>query len=139
MSEYDYPVRHSEDEWARILSPQEFQVLRRGGTEPPGTGEYTDNTENGAYHCKGCGAELFTSTTKFSSHCGWPSFYAPSDGNSVEYLEDISHGMTRTEVRCASCGSHLGHVFVGEGYGTPTDRRYCVNSISLQFNKSDQD
>ncbi|GAB77297.1 peptide methionine sulfoxide reductase [Austwickia chelonae NBRC 105200] len=132
-------MQRSEDEWARILSPQEFHVLRRGGTEPPGTGEHTDNSAEGTYCCAGCSSELFTSRTKFPTGCGWPAFYEPIDRNAVEYLEDTSHGMTRTEVRCASCGSHLGHVFVGEGYGTPTDRRYCVNSISLRFNRADQD
>ncbi|CAM5666822.1 Peptide methionine sulfoxide reductase MsrB [Streptomyces griseoloalbus] len=95
------------------------------------TGEYTDTKTEGVYSCRACGAELFTSDTKFESHCGWPSFYDPKDTDSVELVEDRSHGMVRTEVRCARCGSHLGHVFEGEGYPTPTDQRYCINSISL--------
>lgn len=87
----------------------------------------------GVYSCRACGAELFTSNEKFSSHCGWPSFYDPKDSDAVELIEDRSHGMVRTEVRCSRCGSHLGHVFEGEGYPTPTDQRYCINSISLRL------
>ncbi|WP_453844724.1 peptide-methionine (R)-S-oxide reductase MsrB [Streptomyces thermogriseus] len=89
--------------------------------------------DQGGVHLPACGAELFTSDTKFESHCGWPSFYDPKDSDAVELLEDRSHGMVRTEVRCARCGSHLGHVFEGEGYPTPTDQRYCINSISLRL------
>jgi peptide-methionine (R)-S-oxide reductase len=85
------------------------------------------------YSCRACGAELFTSTEKFESHCGWPSFYDPKDSDAVELIDDRSHGMVRTEVRCARCGSHLGHVFEGEGYSTPTDQRYCINSVSLRL------
>lgn len=95
--------------------------------------EYTDTTAKGVYSCRACGAELFTSETKFASHCGWPSFFDPKDTDAVELIEDRSHGMVRTEVRCARCGSHLGHVFAGEGYPTPTDQRYCINSISLKL------
>jgi peptide-methionine (R)-S-oxide reductase len=96
-------------------------------------GEYTDNHAVGVYRCRACGTELFRSDTKFDSHCGWPSFYAPLAEDRVVYLRDATLGMVRTEVRCASCGGHLGHVFEGEGYGTPTDQRYCINSISMTF------
>jgi peptide-methionine (R)-S-oxide reductase len=108
-------------------------VLRQAGTEAPFRGEYTDTTTEGVYSCRACGAELFRSDTKFSSHCGWPSFYSPLAEDRVEYLEDTTLGMRRVEVRCANCGSHLGHVFEGEGYATPTDQRYCINSISLRL------
>ena len=126
-----YAVSKTDEEWRAELSPAEYQVLRQAGTERPFVGEYTDTKTEGVYACRACGAELFTSDTKFDSHCGWPSFYSPLAGESVEYIEDVSMGMKRVEVRCASCGSHLGHVFEGEGYGTPTDQRYCINSISL--------
>lgn len=126
-----YAVTLSEEEWRQRLSPQEYHVLRDAGTEPPFVGEYTDTTTLGVYSCRACGAELFRSETKFASHCGWPSFYAPLAGDAVVYLEDRSLGSVRTEVRCASCGGHLGHVFEGEGYPTPTDLRYCINSISV--------
>lgn len=127
-----YPVRLSEDEWRRRLTDSEYHVLRQAGTEPPFTGEYTDDKTEGVYTCRACGAELFRSDAKFDSHCGWPSFFTPLAGDSVIEIEDRSHGMVRTEVRCASCGSHLGHVFAGEGYGTPTDLRYCINSVSIK-------
>ena len=126
-----YPVVKTDAEWRAQLDPQEYQVLRQAGTERPFTGEYEDTTTEGVYACRGCGAELFTSTEKFASHCGWPSFYDPKQSDAVELIEDNTLGMRRTEVRCASCGSHLGHVFEGEGYPTPTDQRYCINSISL--------
>ena len=126
-----YPVAISEQEWRERLSTAEYQVLRQGATERPGTGEYEEVRPAGTYACKGCGAELFTAQTQFDAHCGWPAFYAPTDSDAVELLEDTSLGMRRIEVRCASCGSHLGHVFEGEGFATPTDQRYCINSISL--------
>ena len=126
-----YTVTKTDEQWREELSPAEYQVLRQAGTERPFVGEYTDTKTEGVYACRACGAELFTSDTKFESHCGWPSFYTPLAGDSVEYLEDRSMGMKRVEVRCASCGSHLGHVFEGEGYDTPTDQRFCINSISL--------
>ncbi len=125
-------VKKSEDEWRKILSPEEYHVLRQAGTERPFTGEYTDHKEEGIYSCRACGAELFRSDAKFESHCGWPSFFTPLAGDAVVEIEDRSLGMKRVEVRCASCDSHLGHVFEGEGYGTPTDLRYCINSISLK-------
>jgi peptide-methionine (R)-S-oxide reductase len=128
-----YAVQRSEDDWREQLSPAEFRVLREAGTERAFTGEYTDTKTQGVYSCRACGTELFRSDTKFESHCGWPSFYAPLAGDTVEYIEDISMGMKRVEVRCANCGSHLGHVFEGEGYGTPTDQRFCINSISLRL------
>lgn len=123
----------TDEEWARRLSPQEFAVLRRAGTERPYTGEYWDTHVEGVYACRACGQELFRSSEKFDSHCGWPSFFAPLAEDRVEYIKDASLGMERIEVRCAACGSHMGHVFAGEGYGTPTDLRYCINSISLRL------
>jgi peptide-methionine (R)-S-oxide reductase len=121
----------TEDEWRARLSPAEFRVLRQAGTEAPWKGEYTDTKTKGVYRCRACGFELFSSDTKFDSHCGWPSFWTPLAEDRVRYIEDTSLGMRRVEVRCANCDSHLGHVFEGEGYGTPTDQRYCINSISL--------
>ena len=128
-----YKVEKSDAEWREELSPDEYAVLRQGGTERAFMGKYTDTETEGVYSCRACGAELFRSDHKFHSHCGWPSFYQPLAGDTVEYIEDTSHGMKRVEVRCASCGSHLGHVFEGEGYDTPTDQRYCINSISLKL------
>ncbi len=126
-----YEVARSEEEWRRQLSPAEYHVLREAGTEPPFVGEYTHTKTEGVYRCRACSAELFHSETKFDSHCGWPSFYAPLAEDRVVYLTDTTLGMKRVEVRCVSCGGHLGHVFEGEGYGTPTDQRYCINSISV--------
>ena len=129
----EYPVKKSDDQWRAQLSPDEYAVLRQAGTEPAFTGEYTDAKTVGVYHCRACGQELFRSDTKFESHCGWPSFYQPTKDDAVDLIEDRSYGMKRTEARCANCGSHLGHVFEGEGYDNPTDQRWCINSISLKL------
>ncbi len=123
----------TDDEWRQKLTPEEFAVLRRAGTERAGTGEYTAAHDQGTYECRACGAELFRSTEKFDSHCGWPSFFDPSHSEAVILRPDDSQGMQRVEVVCANCHSHLGHVFSGEGYPTPTDQRYCINSISLKL------
>jgi peptide-methionine (R)-S-oxide reductase len=126
-------VNRSEQEWQQQLRPDEYAVLRQGATERPWTGEYVDTQDVGVYECRACGAELFRSGTKFESHCGWPSFYDPKDTDAVVLREDHGMGMVRTEVLCASCMSHLGHVFEGEGYPTPTDQRYCINSVALRL------
>ena len=132
-------VQLSEDEWRQRLTPEEFRVLRQAGTERAGTGEYTDTKTRGVYKCRACGAELFRSDAKFESHCGWPSFYQPSEGDAVVLSTDHLLGYPRTEVRCANCDSHLGHVFEGEGYDVPTDQRWCINSVSLTLEPSDGD
>jgi peptide-methionine (R)-S-oxide reductase len=124
-----YQIEKSDEQWRAELSAEEYAVLRRASTERPFVGEYTDTDTTGVYSCKACHAKLFESDTKFHSGCGWPSFYQ-SITDTVEYLEDTALGMKRVEVRCANCGSHLGHVFP-DGYGTPTGDRYCINSISL--------
>ncbi|MFD5828328.1 peptide-methionine (R)-S-oxide reductase MsrB [Lentzea sp. NPDC060358] len=126
-------VVRSEEEWRAQLNPAEYAVLRQAGTERPWTGEYTETKTEGLYECRACGAELFRSDTKFDSHCGWPSFFSPLAGESVILREDRTLGMKRVEVLCATCHSHLGHVFEGEGYPTPTDQRYCINSVSLKL------
>jgi peptide-methionine (R)-S-oxide reductase len=128
-----HQIEKTENEWRAELSPAEYHVLREAGTERPGTSplEAADDRPF-SYQCRACGAELFRTETKFDSHCGWPSFYAPLAEDRVEYIEDRSMLSVRTEVRCARCGSHLGHVFSGEGYGTPTDLRYCINGIALR-------
>lgn len=126
-------VVKSEQEWSSELGEDEYAVLRQAATEPPFTGEYTDTTTVGRYECRACGAELFRSETKFESHCGWPSFFDPADSDAVLLREDRSGGMRRIEVLCAACHSHLGHVFEGEGYNTPTDQRYCINSVALRL------
>jgi peptide-methionine (R)-S-oxide reductase len=126
-----YKVEKTDAQWREELTPAEYKVLRQAATEPAFRGEYTDTTTTGVYRCRACDVELFRSDAKFPSHCGWPSFFAPTDTDAVELITDDSMGMVRVEVRCKNCGSHLGHVFHGEGYGTPTDDRYCINSISL--------
>ncbi|OWZ50801.1 methionine-R-sulfoxide reductase [Cryptococcus neoformans c8] len=125
-------VQKSDDEWRAILSPEQFRVLRRKGTERPGSHPYDHSNDNGVYHCAGCDAPLYTSKTKFQSGCGWPAFYDTIPG-AVNRHEDSTLGMTRTEITCANCGGHLGHVFKGEGFPNPVDERHCVNGISLNF------
>jgi peptide-methionine (R)-S-oxide reductase len=121
----------SEADWQRELTPEQHRVLREGGTEAPFSGKLLHNKEAGTYACAACGAPLFKSETKFDSGCGWPSFYEPLTPDAVELLEDDTLGMVRTEVRCAKCGSHLGHVF--DDGPRPTGQRYCMNSVSLDF------
>ena len=128
-------VQKSDADWRAQLSPQEYAVLRKAGTERAFTGEYTDNKRVGVYRCRACQAELFRGEQKFASHCGWPSFFAPLAGDRIIERRDVTLFMTRVEVLCANCHSHLGHVFEGEGYKTPTDQRYCINSISLTFDE----
>ena len=118
-------------EWRVRLSPEEFRVLRRAGTEAPWSGEYVSTKTAGVYHCRACGAQLFESTSKFDSHCGWPSFDDAIPGT-VKEIEDRSMGMSRTEIRCARCDSHLGHVFRGERM-TDKNTRHCVNSLSIRL------
>jgi peptide-methionine (R)-S-oxide reductase len=124
-------VTKSDEQWRAELNSEEYRVLREAGTEAPFVGEYTDTETSGIYACRACGAELFRSDAKFHSGCGWPSFFTPLAAETITEIKDISHGMVRTEIRCATCDSHLGHVFEGEGYKTPTDLRYCINSISM--------
>ncbi|KAK9366819.1 Mss4-like protein [Lipomyces kononenkoae] len=131
-----YPVQKSDGEWQAILTPQQFRVLRGKGTEGPFTGEYEYHRADGVYHCAACDAPLYQSSTKFDSGCGWPAFFDAIPG-SIKRIEDRSLGMVRTEMVCANCGGHLGHIFKGEGFKTPTDERHCVNSISLKFKDTD--
>jgi peptide-methionine (R)-S-oxide reductase len=127
-----YEIERDENEWRSLLNPVEFSVLREAATERPWTGPLLDEKRDGLYTCKACGNELFQAGTKFDSGCGWPSFYEAVRPEAVELIDDESLGMVRTEVRCARCGSHLGHVFP-DGYGTPTGNRFCMNSVSLSF------
>lgn len=124
-------ITKTDDEWRNELTPQEYHVLREKGTDRPFTGEYVHLNEQGTYVCRGCGAELYSSETKFDSHCGWPSFYDAIDSGAIVETLDTSHGMRRTELTCAKCGSHLGHVF--DDGPKPTGMRHCINSTSLQF------
>ena len=126
-----YEVTHTDEEWRNNLGPDRFAVLRQAATEPPFTGKYTHDKTTGTYHCGACGASLFSSSSKFDSGSGWPSFYEPMTKDSLELIEDRTHGMVRTEVRCARCGSHLGHVF--DDGPAPTGQRYCMNSIALDL------
>ncbi|MGL4306508.1 MAG: peptide-methionine (R)-S-oxide reductase MsrB [Mycobacteriaceae bacterium] len=123
----------TDSQWRQRLNPAEYKILRQAGTEPAFVGQYTNTTTVGIYRCRGCQSELFRSTEKFESHCGWPSFFDPQHSDSVILRADNSLGHKRTEVLCGNCHSHLGHVFTGEGYPTPTDKRYCINSLSLTF------
>ncbi len=127
-----YPITKTDEEWKAQLSPEEYLVLRKKGTERPHTGQYNLHYEEGSYNCKACNAKLFESNSKFDSGCGWPSFDESIEGT-VEYIRDKSHGMIRTEIVCTNCGSHLGHVF-NDG-PTKTRQRYCVNSASIDFEK----
>lgn len=125
----------TEEEWRERLSDEAYRVLREQGTEAPFSGEYVHVDEDGVFRCAGCGAELFSTVQKYDSDCGWPSFWAPADAEGVETRPDHSHGMERTEVVCATCGGHLGHVF--EDGPEPTGKRYCINSVALQFESGD--
>src|SRR3954451_2950692 len=126
-------VSKTEQEWREDLSPEQYAVLRQAGTEPPFTGRYVDEKSDGTYRCAACGNELFSSETKFESGTGWPSFTEPTDRENVILETDTSHGMVRTEVKCARCGSHLGHVF-DDGPG-PAGERYCMNSVALELER----
>ena len=129
------PVEKTDEEWKKILTPEQYRILREAGTEAANGKVYEEfkNQGGGTYYCAGCNAELFTSTEKFDSHCGWPSFYDPAKAKNVKYNTDFHLGYARTEVRCKICDGHLGHVFKGEGFGTPTDKRYCINGTVLKF------
>lgn len=132
----NYDVSKTEEEWREELGAERYAVLRTAATERPWTGELLDEGRAGLYSCGACGAELFQSGTKFDSGCGWPSFYESVRPEAVRLIEDTTLGMARTEVQCAKCGSHLGHVFP-DGFGTPTGDRYCMNSVALAFTPND--
>ncbi|NAW83722.1 peptide-methionine (R)-S-oxide reductase MsrB [Vibrio sp. V43_P6S15P86] len=136
VEQHGKKVAKSDEQWREQLSEEEFRVCREQGTEPPFSGKLLHNKETGVYACTCCNASLFVSDNKYDSGCGWPSFDAPINDQAVRYLEDLSHGMVRTEIRCAACDSHLGHVF--EDGPQTTGERFCVNSVSLIFNKSEQ-
>jgi peptide-methionine (R)-S-oxide reductase len=132
-------VEKTDEEWKKILTPEQYSILRKAGTEAPNGEVYKEFQKQGegAYHCAGCGAKLFSSKEKFDSHCGWPSFYDPAKAENVTAKRDVSGGMVRIEVNCAKCDGHLGHIFEGEGFDTPTDKRYCINGVGLKFVPAD--
>ena len=134
MTRYEFD--RSENDWRAVLTPEQYRVLRQAGTEPPFTGEYVDTEDEGVYRCAACGRPLFRSETKFHSGSGWPSFFEPVSPDAVEGVPDTSHGMRRTEIRCAGCGSHLGHVF-NDG-PQPTGLRYCMNSLALDLESTEE-
>jgi len=131
-----YEIEHDESGWRSLLTPEQYRVLREAGTEAPFTGEYLDVDDEGAYRCRACGNPLFTSDAKFHSGCGWPSFSETVSPDAVEEIEDTTHGMRRTEIRCGRCGSHLGHVFTDGP--RPGGLRYCMNSVALDFDPGAQ-
>lgn len=131
-------MHKTDEEWRRQLSEEEYAVLREKKTEAPYSGKFVKFNKSGVFTCAACGNELFESKAKFDANCGWPSFYEAKPG-SVVFHEDTSHFMNRTEVTCAKCGGHLGHIFEGEGFHTPTDKRYCINSVSLHFKEKAHD
>jgi methionine-R-sulfoxide reductase len=126
-------VEKTDAEWRKSLTPEQYEILRQKGTERPYTGKLLNNKAEGVYSCAACGFELFTSQQKFDSHCGWPSFYDAVDKGRIKYVTDVTHGMKRTEIMCARCDGHLGHVF--DDGPLPTGQRYCVNSVSIDFKK----
>src|ERR1700731_2313564 len=136
MGHEDFEVARTDQEWRQTLTPEQFQVLREHGTEPPGASPLNHEKRDGTFACAGCGAPLFSSDTKFESGTGWPSFSTPLERDAVEEASDASHGMVRTEARCSNCGAHLGHVFPDGP--RPTGLRYCMNSASLKLEKKDQ-
>ena len=128
-------VVKTDEEWKKLLTPEQYRILRKSGTEAANGAVYKEfkHQGEGAYHCAGCGALLFSSNQKFDSGCGWPSFFDPAKAENVTTKKDISLGSVRIEVNCAKCDGHLGHVFEGEGFDTPSDKRYCINGVGLKF------